>query len=356
MAELELPRGAKVLLRLPNWLGDVVLASPALLALRRERPDLALTALVKPAALPAVEGFPGIAAVRTLSGGGAGALWRDAGRLRREGFHAALVFPKGFREALLTSLAGIPQRVGLATDRRSLLLTHPVPFTRQDWESHHTLQFAKVLEPLSIALADEVPLFPVGEEDRVAASEVMNRHGLVEGRFAALHITASKAPRAWHADRFAAVASALQERAGLRQVLVGAPSDAPTHDVFRERCPAALDLAGALSLRGTAALMGRCALFVGSDSGPMHIAAAVGAKVVAVFGPGSPSKTAPPVPAQRLRVVYAGLPCSPCRQAFFKDCKPSAAGKPPCLESVAVDQVLAACLDLLGQPAWCGSG
>jgi heptosyltransferase-2 len=348
MHRIELPRQAKVLLRLPNWLGDVVLASPALLALSRERPDLELVALVKPGALPAVEGFPGIASVRALSGTGPGDLWREAGALRREGFHAALIFPKGFREALLVCLAGISVRAGLATDRRSLLLTHPVPFTRGDWERHHALQFAKVLEPLGVALRGETPLFPVGESDRREAARVMGEHGLEPGRFAAFHITGSKAPRAWHAERFAAVARRLRSDAGLGAVLVGGPSDADTHAVFRAHCPEAVDLAGGLSVRGAAALFERSALFVGSDSGPMHIAAAVGAKVVAVFGPGSPQKTAPPVPPERIRFVYSGFPCSPCRQAFFKDCAPSPAGKPPCIEAVAVDTVLAACLDLLG--------
>ena len=349
MADIELPPGAKVLLRLPNWLGDVVLASPALLALRRERPDLDLTALVKPGALSAVEGFPGIPNVRVLSGTGPGELWKDAWHLRRARFHAALIFPKGFREAALAALAGIPVRVGLATDRRSFLLTHPVSFTGEDWARHHTIQFAKVLEPLGIALAGETPLFPLSDEARKEAAEVMARQGLEPGRFAVFHITASKAPRTWHPDRFAQVAEELREGAGLQTVLVGAPQDAPVHAAFQQGCPSALDLAGALSLRGTAALLERCGLFVGNDSGPMHIASAVGAKVVAIFGPGSPAKTAPLLPSGRLRVVAAGLPCSPCRQAFFKDCNPSPGGKPPCLEAITVEAVLSACLSLLGQ-------
>jgi heptosyltransferase II len=79
----------------------------------------------------------------------------------------------------------------------------------------------------------------------------------------------------------------------------------------------------------------------------MHVAAAVGAKVVAVFGPGAPWKTAPYVLPERHRVVYAAFPCSPCRQAFFRDCKPSAAMKPPCLEAISPELVLGACGELL---------
>ena len=347
MHRIELPRGAKILLRLPNWLGDVVLASPALLALQKARPDLRLTALVKPAALPAVEGFPGISEVLVLRGTGPGALWGEMLRLRSGGFDAAVLFPKGFREALLAALAGIPLRLGLATDLRSFLLTHAVPFGPEEWGQHHALQFAKVLEPLGVDLSGEAPHFPVGDEARAEADRAMERHGLSAGRFAVFHIAASKAPRAWHAGRFAAVARGVAERAGLVPALAGTRSDADTHAPFLSACPGAVDLSGELSLKGFAALAGRSSLFVGNDSGPMHIAAAVGARVVAVFGPGSPPKTAPRNLAGEVRVIYSALPCSPCRQSFFKDCDPSPEGKPPCIEAVAVDTVLEACLDLL---------
>lgn len=345
----KLPPGGRVLVRLPNWLGDVVLCTPALKALREARPDLRVTALVKPQARVAVEGLPGIAEVLELPGTTAGATWRMARRLRALGFDAALVFPKGFREALLVRLAHIPLRAGLDTDHRSILLTHPVPFTGEDWHLHHARQFAKVLSPFGVQLADEGPEFPVSGDDRAEASRVLKEAGVGGGRFAAFHISASKPPRAWHAERFGQVGRALQREAGLVPVLLGAPADALVHVAFREACRGAVDLAGKTTLRGMAAVLERASLFVGNDSGPMHVAAAVGVPVVAVFGPGAPHKTAPYTPGGRCRVVYAALPCSPCRQAFWQECRPSAAGKPPCLEAVHPDAVLAACLDLVGQ-------
>jgi heptosyltransferase II len=343
---VELPQGAKVLLRLPNWLGDVVLCTPALAALRAARPDLELHALVKPSVRAAVEGLPGLASVRLLRRTDGRGTWSEARALRREGFAAALVFPKGFREALLVRLAGIPVRAGLDTDRRAFLLTHAVSFTREHWHLHHARQFAMVLGPLGIALGAEGLSFPLSQTDRQEASSVLAETGIA-GPFAAFHITASKAPRAWHAARFGAVAAALEREHGLRTVFVGAPADAAVHREAMDACPSAVDLAGRTSLRGMAAVLERSALFVGNDSGPMHVAAAVGAKVVAVFGPGAPWKTAPYVPPERHRVVYAAFPCSPCRQAFFRDCKPSAAMKPPCLEAISPEIVLGACGELL---------
>jgi heptosyltransferase-2 len=182
-------------------LGDVVLCTPAMAALRRARPDLELHALVKPGVRPAVEGLAGIASVSVLADTGLRGTLRHGRILARQGFAAALIFPKGIREAMLVRLARVPIRAGLDTDHRAYLLTHPVPFTRADWHAHHALQFAKVLSPLGVALDGEGLAFPVGEAGRFQAEEVLREAGMV-GPFVAFHIAASKEPRAWHPDRF----------------------------------------------------------------------------------------------------------------------------------------------------------
>ncbi len=343
---LDLPEGARVLVRLPNWIGDVILCTPALAALRRARPDLRLEALVKPKARAAVEGLPALDAVRFLAGAGLGDTLGQARELRGEGFAAALIFPKGAREALLAFAARIPVRIGLATDRRSLLLTHPVPFGEEEWNRHHALQFASILSPLGISLRGEGLAFPIGERERAEAGRILAEAGLAESPLALFHVSASKDPRAWHAERFGLVAREHSERTGCRVALVGTEAERPLHARVRSACPSAVDLAGATSLSVLAAVMERARLLVCNDSGPMHLGAAAGTKVVAIFGPGAPHKTAPFVPPERLRVVYAALPCSPCRQAFWKECSPSPAGKPPCLEGVHTGAVLKACLEL----------
>lgn len=345
-AEVELQQGARLLVRLPNWVGDVLFCTPSLAALRRARPDLRVTALVRPSVLPAVEGLPFVDEVLTLSGTTPGRTLAEARKLRALGFHAALLFPKGFREALLVRLAGIPVRIGLATDRRRGLLTRPVPFTREDWRRHHVDQFARVLSPLGVFLAGEGMAFPVGTADREAAEALLRACG-VEGPYAVLHAGASKLPRAWHPERFADVARGLSARGGLAVVLVGTAAESELCEAVRVGAPEAVSVAGKTDLKSMAALLEGASLFLGSDSGPMHLAAAAGAPVVAVFGPGAPGKTAPYVPARRFRIVYTAHPCSPCRQAFWKECRPSPSGKPPCIEGVHSASVLAACLELL---------
>ena len=97
----------------------------------------------------------------------------------------------------------------------------------------------------------------------------------------------------------------------------------------------------------TGALIERCHLFIGNDSGPMHVAAALGVPVLALFGPGSPRRTAPVAARGRVIALSKDYPCSPCRQDFFRECPPSPAGKPFCLEEIRVPEVESAAVELL---------
>ncbi len=347
-AQATLPEKAKVLVRLPNWLGDAVLCTPSLQALSTAHPGWELAALVKPGLQDVVRTLPGIAKVEVIGGATLQAVRRQARDLKQARFDAAIIFPKGFREALLARLAGIPVRCGLDTDHRSFLLTHPVSFTKDDWHLHHAKQFAKALSPFGLDIENHPLSFPLTGEDQSLAEKVLSEAGLLNEPFAVFHIGASKPPRAWHSERFGEIGKQLFEARGVTPVLVGGPGDAGAHARFRKACPKAVDLAGKTSLRSMAAVVSRATLFVGNDSGPMHIAAAVEVPVVAVFGPGAPHKTEPYLPSARFRVVYAALPCSPCRQAFWQECRPSRAGKPPCLEAINTEAVLFACEELLG--------
>lgn len=346
MQAVDLPKGGRLLVRLPNFLGDVLFCTPALRALRRARPDLSLTALVKPGVKGVVQAMPFFEEVRVLRGTGPSETLAEALSLRRSAFEGALIFPKGFREALLGALAGIPVRIGLATDRRSPLLTHPVPFGESEWHLHHVEQFALLLTPLGLALGGESPFFPVAGRDRGEAAELLRACG-VQGPYVVLHAGASKPERAWGEERFAWVARGLAGAGGPRVVLTGSEGEKELCARIAAAVPGAVDLSGRTPTGVLAALLEGAVLFLGNDSGPMHLAAAVGTPVAAVFGPGSPEKTRPWLPPEKHRCVWAALPCSPCRQAFWRECRPSPAGKPPCLEAVSPEAVLRACDELL---------
>lgn len=104
----------------------------------------------------------------------------------------------------------------------------------------------------------------------------------------------------------------------------------------------AIDLSGHLTVQELGAFLETCSLFIGNDSGPMHVAAAVGTPVVALFGPGVPEKTAPFVDPAQYIAVTKRYHCAPCRQKFFKECQPSRSGKPYCLEDISVNEVFEA--------------
>jgi heptosyltransferase-2 len=121
----------------------------------------------------------------------------------------------------------------------------------------------------------------------------------------------------------------------------GGPGDATDALAFRDRIdPAPIMAVGNTTLRQTMALLERCELLVCNDSGIMHLGAALQRPLVALFGPQSPLKFGPW--GQRSAVVYKRLPCSPCRQKFWQECTPSARGKPACMESIDVSDVIAA--------------
>ena len=143
----------------------------------------------------------------------------------------------------------------------------------------------------------------------------------------------------------------LFEERGLVPLVVGDESDREAGRAIRDAAPPTIISAGRTTIRRMAALIERAGLFVGSDSGPMHIAGAVGTPTVGIFGPGMPEKTAPRGEGVRFEAVTLRFPCSPCRQNFFRECAPAPSGKPHCLEGITVDAVAAACGRLLDAPA-----
>jgi len=342
-----IPEKARLLLRLPNWVGDIVMATPCLEALKRERPDVRISLAVRVHLVPLLEGYPGIEEIIPIRGKSFPAMLEYLKAVRKRRFSAAVVFSKGFRDGIVAGLSGIPQRAGFAVNSRGIFFNSSVKMTDELWNGHHALQFAELMKPLGITEGESVPFLPVSGGRIEQAKEMIAASGLEEKKFAVFHIGASKFPRAYHADRFAWAARTVKEKTGLNIVIIGTEEDKPYIEKFGRANPDFADLSGKIPLGTLPALLSFAKVFVGSDSGPMHIASAVGTPVVAVFGPGSPLKTAPLLPDDKKRIVYTGLPCSPCRQSFFKDCEPSAEGKPPCLQLLSQETLAGRIIDLL---------
>ncbi|HEU5182906.1 MAG TPA: lipopolysaccharide heptosyltransferase II [Candidatus Polarisedimenticolia bacterium] len=342
---------AKILIRVNNWIGDVVMVSPALRAVRRTYPHAEVTLLARSWVIDSLRGSPYFDRLIEYDRKGAHAggwgRWKLIQRLRREHYDMALLFQKAFEAALFASMARIPRRIGFSTDARGWLLTDALPLPK---EGHHVEHFLQIAEAAGCDTSDRRLSFHVTPAARDAAYRFMRQQGLLEAPLrVGIHAGASKAPRAWHASRFAEVATSLASQLGARVLLFGSDADAPLLETIRrESGDVCLPPPRGQSLQVMAALMEHCHLVVCNDSGPMHVAAALRIPIVALFGPGSPERTGPFTDPALVRVLTRRFPCSPCRQDFFRECQPAESGKPFCLEEITAAEVVAASQDLLG--------
>ena len=193
--------------------------------------------------------------------------------------------------------------------------------------------------------------FPLDDASRAFATVFLERAGASRFAFlAAIATGASKPARAWEAGRFAQIAEWLARDLGAGIVVIGGRADRAEADrVLAAAGGAGIDAVAATSIREMGALIERCRIFIGNDSGPMHVAAALDVPTLAIFGPGSPDKTAPYMPPDRFVALTNRYPCSPCRQDFFRECDPAPSLKPMCLETIGVPRARAAVTDLLAR-------
>ena len=342
-----------LLVRANNWIGDVVLASPALHALRVRFPRARIAVLARPAVIPALSGSADLDEVIPLASSRAGRLGLVVD-LRRRRFDLAVLFQKSFEAGLLAAAAGAKRRYGYATDRRRWLLTDAVEETDAVRAKHHARVFLDLAKAAGAPEAGLGLTFPIAGEDRTAATTLLHDAGVAPSEIlVAIHPGASKTPRAWHPERLGRIGARVATLLGGRVVIVGGPADAAVGQAVARAAEAEargappVYLTGRTTIRQMGAVFERSRLFLGSDSGPMHVAAAVGTPVFAVFGPGRPEKTAPFVPEERFAVLSRRFPCSPCRQRFFQECDPAPSRKPWCLEEIGENEAFAVVRDLI---------
>jgi len=334
-----------ILLWMPNWIGDVVLVLPALQALREKYPHSRITAVAKAPSDQLLFAHSAIDTVIQIPSGQTGgflARLRFAGKLRKYQFDLGIVFPNSLESAILLSISGAKNRLGYDTEGRELFLTHPVPVTSQSKRTAYRVDyFFNAMAPLRLDPgARKFVALGKDQEDK-AVEAFLCGGGWGENDFlVTLHPGTSKAPRGWHLERFGILCQKLAKAHKVKIVLLGHAGDAELLEKIRSVCPADTQpVPPDMDLRQVAALLQRSDLFIGNDSGMMHLAAMVGTPVVGIFGPGSPKTSGPYIDPEKQEIVTKNFPCSPCRQKFFTECKPSAHNKPYCLEDISVKDV-----------------
>jgi lipopolysaccharide heptosyltransferase II len=343
-----------LLIRL-RLIGDVVFTTPAIRAIRRRYPDARLTYIVEPGAQPVVEGNPhlnevivappsrGFERVRDD--------WRLAQRLRRERFDIAVDFHGGPRSAWLTWASGARVRIGYRVAGRSWMYTRRVDRPRALRARHSVENQWDLLAPLGIDAPDrwhDPTEMPLNSEAARAIEQQFRAAGLRAGhRLIVVHVSAGNPFRRWPRESFVELIARLVSADSRRRVLItSGPSDEAAArsiaDGARERVAASRQHAilecPELSLVELRACLPRASLFIGGDSGPLHIAGTTAVPIVGIFGPTLPARSAPwrHPDAITESVDIGELPCRPCDQ---RACAP---GDFRCLTRLHPDAVVAA--------------
>jgi heptosyltransferase II len=314
----------KLLVRATNWVGDAVMSIPALEAIRAKWPQAEITVLARQwvADLYRGQAFADRVLVLAASTSGLPGMEKLAHELRREEFGCALLLQNAFSAAWLAWRAKIPERIGYARDGRSALLTRAVPLPRAgDSPAHESYYYLELLRR-----AGWLPALPklgeirlrISSGARDAAEEQLHRAGVRANslRIALAPGAAYGSAKCWMPERFAAVADGLVEDFGADVILFGAASELDVSRQIASRMRhRPVSLVGQTPIGDLPALFSRCHLFVGNDSGAMHVAAAAGVPVVAIFGSTDPEGTAPVT--SRRTLVRHPVSCSPC---FLREC------------------------------------
>ena len=333
------------LLWMPNWIGDVVLTLPVIQSLRRAYPVARISVVAKSPSNELLLGHPGIDTVIKLPSGSEVGFWQKvnfARDLKKFNFEVGVVFPNSFISAFLLALTGVKFRLGYNTDARETLLTHPVATTSEQKKAQYRVEyFFKILSSLKLDVPDSQFTPLISQEGDAPTREVLMDMGLDEDEeFLTIHPGTSKTERSWHAERFGFLCQKLIKEDGKRVLLLGTEKESELLNRIKNYDQSdAMKIIPPNNLRVLAGLLKKSRLFIGNDSGMMHLASMVGVPVLGIFGPGSPETSGPYMLFEKQEMVTKNFTCSPCKQRFFKDCKPSALNKPYCLEDITVKDV-----------------
>jgi lipopolysaccharide heptosyltransferase I len=311
-----------ILIIKPSAIGDVVHGLPVLSLLRRKWPDARISWLVTPLCAGILEGHPMLHEVIHFDRKAYAKAWRSwrtfkslrafARGLRDRQFDLAIDLQGLLRSGWLARATRAPVRVGLSDAREGarLFYTHRVATAPAvpGADRHAIDRYLCVTEALGCGCDPVEFPFPTDDADRQYVASLVPAP-----RYAVLMPGTNWETKRWPVERFAALVVRLRERFGLETVVAGGPADAALAAPI-ERA-GALNLAGKTTLRQLTALLERAALVVANDSGPMHIAAALGRPLVAPFGPTSPVRTGPY--RRPDSVIRLDIPCSPC---FSRTC------------------------------------
>jgi heptosyltransferase-2 len=336
--------GPKILIRAPNHLGDCMMALPMINETREAYPGSSVTVLAPEALSDLFEGNPAVdktMKIPTRYVHGMIAVVKIKDIISQANFDIGFVLPPSFGAASAFKLAGIPERIGYIADGRRLLLTRPLALPEPLNSEHRSQVYFNLLRRASgIGLSYSQPKLFLNDEDMAHAERLLGGFGL--GRdddYVVVAFRAVAESRRWGEDRYAALSLILADKHGLKVLLTGSQDDRRAGDEMLATIghENVLNLAGKTTLREFASLCSGARLFIGNDSGPAHLAAAVDIPLVVLSGADDPKETSPI--AERKRLLY--LEQLDCISCVKNRCPLKGEGHMRCMKDISVDRVLA---------------
>ena len=329
----------KILIFNVNWLGDVLFSTAAIRNIRRNYPDSFIACVIPSRCYPVLKGNPHLDEVIIFDENDRHKATLEKLKfvkyLKEKKFDAVFLLHRSFTRALICRRAGIPERIGHYTKKRAFLLTKRV--MPPDRDSLHRIDYyLNIVEQAGLRIEDRYTEFFVSEEDEKFVADFLKNNALEKGDFiVGVNAGGNWLPKRWPVHYWASLCDRLIAELGLKVAITGSSADRTLvkniQELMKER---PIIATGVFNIKQLGALCKRLDLFITADTGPLHIANAVGAKkIIALFGPTSPEITGP-FPATNVTIIRKDVGCkSPCYVVSCKDNR--------CMKAITVDDVIA---------------
>lgn len=305
-----------IIVRMPNWLGDLVMATPVLADLRKRWPDAKITALCQGGLGTVLQEDPNVDEIIVFKGskeGGGKTSGADClSKLRQGRYDLGVLLTGSFSSAWWFWRAGVKNRIGFTGRWRRLLLDFPISVPPAREMQHLVVTYKNLLEPLGIPLSSTAPCLYVTEEEKKDAEKKLSESGIRRTDFV-IGINPGAAygsAKCWLPERFQELTLRLLRLPNVKVIFFGDKAGTPlVEGICNEIAGNVVNFAGKTTLRELIALIEACNLFLTNDSGPMHIASALGVPLIALFGSTSDTATGP---YRGGKVIHKHVSCSPC--------------------------------------------
>jgi heptosyltransferase-2 len=326
MAETKSHQIKSIVVRGTNWVGDAVMTVPALRELRRLFPEAHITLATRSWAEGLFEDAKFIDDLMVHEGSGLRSVVRQVREWRRHNFDLAVLLPNSLETALVASLARVPLRIGYATDGRQRLLTHPLDLPDSRSSQHEVFYYLNIIARLEWLVTREQSFLntqpdaslEVAEHRKVVARDLLRQNGITDGRplIALCPGSINSRAKRWPAERYAALADRFIDECGADVLLIGSAAEAEVSlEVSGRMHNNPVIFTGKTELAELVAVLSLVDLLVTNDTGPAHIAAALGRPTLVIFGPTNPLTTRPF--STYGEIVRVPPDCAPC---MLRDC------------------------------------